>query len=203
MPIITYHAKLEKVEGVYEATVPVGTLDGIKDVIGKGTTPAECREHTKLELINYINLQKEQGNLPGPVWRIGSIPLEIKIMNSALVIQRNRSVGIDLQKLFSVSDLDYEFTHTDNLEDAIKYMEQGGYDAIITGSMYKTAPEEEVDDTAWEKLHEEVHKRYPESTFILFTGVGDIDPSNYDNPRVHYIPKSAFNIGEHFRRVLP
>lgn len=201
MPVITYYAKLEKVEVGYEATVPVGTTDGIEEVIGNGRTPSECSEHTKLALTTYINLQKEEGKLPGPVWIRGALPLEIKIMNTALIIQRDRSIGILLQEI--LSDLDYEFTHTDNLEDAVRFVNDRRYDAIITGSMYKTAPGEEVDDTAWEKLHEEVSKQQPDSSFILFTSVGDIDPSNYDKPKVHFISKIALNKEELFRRVLP
>lgn len=197
MPNITYYAEFREVKEGY-----TGKVAGL-DITSSGETFGNCRERLDTALKMYIDLLREEGKpIPEPVHTEGALPLEIKIMKSALVVQRHDSSLKVLQEL--LTEMDYESTPTDDLEDAVRYLGQRRFDAVVTGSMYKTAPGEEVDDTAWEKLHKEVQRKQPKITFILYSAIWDLDPSSYKNPTVHHISKitALDELKESFRQLL-
>ena len=93
MPLKTYYAVLEQVDRGYRSTVV-----GLDDVTGSGRTALECGVNTRSTLTEYINQLKKEGKpIPEPVYKNGALGLEIKIMNTALIFQRDRSIGILLQ----------------------------------------------------------------------------------------------------------
>ena len=124
-------------------------------------------------------------------------------MKAALVIQRHELSRQFLQEL--LHELDYESTPTDNLEDAVRLLQQKRFDVVITGNIYQIAPDGPVGTDLWVPLHKKVNEHSPQTTFILYTSeplsVLETSPFGSREPEVHYVHKFT-NPEESFRQLL-
>lgn len=172
MHILKYYAKIEERGDGFIGYIP--NVAGLEKVISEGKNPDDCYWNLQSRLRLHFHIRRESRKpIPDPNEYIrGLRAITINAQRNVLVVndinEKYQTVFLGLlEKLY------YDPILTNNLEDAVRHLQQGKIYAVITES---------------KELHKAVQEYAPQAPFIFYPIMKPNDLKKFKNPKAQHIP---------------